>query len=79
LSPSRPPVLPSFFLPPVALPSLCASPCELATDWFSGRGGYATSGLIYTRDPFVFYLGYGFANTGRRDDLVTFEVGFTLR
>ncbi len=51
---------------------------ELATDWFSGRGGYATSGLIYSRGPFIFYLGYGFANTGRRDDLVTFEVGFTL-
>ena len=51
----------------------------LATDWFSGRGGYVTSGLIYTRDPFIFYLGYGFANAGRRDDLVTFEVGFTLR
>jgi hypothetical protein len=51
----------------------------LAADWFSGRGGYATPGLIYTRGPFTFYLGYGFANTGRRDDLVTFEVGFTLR
>ncbi len=52
---------------------------ELATDWFSGRGGFATTGLIYTRGPFIFYLGYGFANTGRRDDLVTFEVGLTLR
>ncbi len=51
---------------------------ELATDWFSGRGGYATSGLIYTKGPFIFYLAYGFANTGRRDDLVTFELGFTL-
>ena len=52
---------------------------ELATDWYSGRGGYATSGIIYTRGPFIFYLGYGFANTGRRDDLVTFEVGITVR
>ncbi len=51
----------------------------LAADWFSGRGGYATPGLIYTRGPFIFYLGYGFANTGRKDDLVTFEVGLTLR
>ena len=52
---------------------------ELATDWFSGRGAYATSGLIYTRGPFIFYLGYGFANTGRKDDLVTFEVVITVR
>ena len=51
---------------------------ELATDWFSGRGGYATSGLIYSRGPFTFYLGYGFANTGRKDDLITFELGCTL-
>ncbi len=51
----------------------------LAADWFSGRGGYVTPGLIYSRGPFTFYLAYGFANTGRRDDLVAFEVGFTLR
>lgn len=50
----------------------------LAADWFSGRGGYATGGLIYSRGPFVFYLGYGFANTGRKDDLLTFEVGINL-
>jgi hypothetical protein len=51
----------------------------LATDWFSGDGGYVTPGLIYSRGPLTFYLGYGFANTGRRDDLVTLEVGLTVR
>ncbi len=50
-----------------------------AADWFSGRGGSATVGFIYNKDPFTFYLGHGLANTGRKDDLVTFEVGFTMK
>ena len=51
----------------------------LAADWFSGDGGSVTPGFIYSRGPWTLYLGYGFANTGRRDDLVTLEVGLTVR
>jgi hypothetical protein len=51
----------------------------LAADWLSGRGGYVTPGFIYSRGPWIFYLGYGLANTGRDDDLVTLEVGLTVR
>src|SRR5262249_23096482 len=51
----------------------------LAADWFSGDGGYVTPGLIYSRGPWTLYLGYGFANTGRQDDLITMEVGLTVR
>lgn len=50
----------------------------LAADWSSGRGGYATAGFIWTSGRFTLYGGYGFANTRRRDDLVTIEAGFTL-
>jgi hypothetical protein len=35
--------------------------------------------VIYARGPWIFSLGYGFANTGRQDDLVTMEVGLTVR
>ncbi|MGD9763640.1 MAG: hypothetical protein AB7V27_08005 [Candidatus Binatia bacterium] len=48
----------------------------LAADWFSGDGALASPGAIYSTGPFVFYLAYGLANTGRKDDLVTFEVGY---
>jgi hypothetical protein len=45
-----------------------------ATDWFSGDGAYATSGLIWTAGRFITYAGYGFANKGK-NDLVTLEIG----
>jgi hypothetical protein len=48
---------------------------EFATDWFSGPGASVTSGVIWTIDRFVLYAGYGFANKGRRDDLITLELG----
>lgn len=51
---------------------------ELAADWFSGAGGYATAGVIGTIHRVALYAGYGFANTGRQDDLVTLELGLTL-
>jgi hypothetical protein len=51
---------------------------ELAADWNSGPGGYATVGAIATVQRFVCYAAYGFANTGRRDDLVTLELGVNL-
>ena len=50
-----------------------------AADWLSGRGGCVTPGFIYARGPWSFYLGYGFANTGCQDGLVTMEVGLTVR
>lgn len=49
-----------------------------AADWFSGDGAYFTSGLIYNRWNFTLYVGYGLANTGRQDDLVTLELGYTF-
>jgi hypothetical protein len=49
-----------------------------AADWFSGDGAAATVGLIWTKGPWAFYAGYGFANTGRDDDLLTFELGYTF-
>lgn len=51
---------------------------SLAADWFSGDGAALTPGLIYSHSPITLYLGYGFANTGRADDLLTFEIGFSL-
>lgn len=50
----------------------------MAADWFSGDGGYFTPGIIYGRWNFTFYLGYGLANTGRQDDLLTMEIGYTF-
>lgn len=50
----------------------------LAADWFSGDGGYLTAGLFQAADRFTFYAGYGFANTGRDDDLLTLELGVVL-
>lgn len=50
----------------------------LAADWFSGSGGYVTPGLIYTKGSIVIYMGYGLANTGREDDLLTAEVGMNF-
>lgn len=51
---------------------------ELAADWLSGDGAFATIGVIGTVHRIVFYAGYGFANAGRQDDLVTLEVGLNL-
>lgn len=51
---------------------------ELAADWFSGGGAFATTGVIWTVRRVVFYAGYGFANAGRQDDLVTLELGVNL-
>lgn len=50
----------------------------VAADWFSGDGGYFTPGVIYSRWNFTLYLGYGLANTGRQDDLLTMELGYTF-
>lgn len=50
----------------------------LAADWFSGPGGFATTGIIWTIRRIVLYAGYGFANLGRPDDLVTLELGISL-
>lgn len=47
----------------------------VAADWFSGDGGYATPGLGMTDGRFTLYTAYGFANTGRHDDLLTLELG----
>lgn len=49
-----------------------------AADWFSGDGAYFTPGFIYNRWNFTLYVGYGLANTGRQDDLVTLELGYTF-
>jgi hypothetical protein len=49
-----------------------------AADWYSGSGAAATTGLVWARSPWTFYLGYGFANSGREADLLTLEVGVTL-
>ncbi|MBI4060569.1 MAG: hypothetical protein HY403_03995 [Elusimicrobia bacterium] len=49
-----------------------------AADWFSGRGGYATPGVIFNRAPLTWYLGYGFANSGREADVLTVELGITF-
>jgi hypothetical protein len=49
-----------------------------SVDWFSGNGAYVTPGFIYSYSPFTIYLGYGLANSGRPDDQITFEVGFTI-
>jgi hypothetical protein len=49
-----------------------------ATDWYSGDGGAATAGLIWTVSRFIAYAGYGLANTGRAGDLATLEIGVTL-
>ncbi len=51
---------------------------EIAGDWFTGDGGYFTPGFIYNRWGFTFYVGYGLANTGRTDDLMTLELGYTF-
>jgi hypothetical protein len=51
---------------------------ELAADWFSGDGAFATAGVIGTIHRIVFYAGYGFANAGPHDDLVTLELGLNL-
>jgi hypothetical protein len=50
----------------------------LAADWFSGTAGYATPGIIWTIERFVLYAGYGLANDGRDNDLLTLEFGFTF-
>ncbi len=49
-----------------------------AADWISGDGGALTTGFIWSRSPWTFYAGYGFANTGRDADLMTLEIGITL-
>lgn len=49
-----------------------------AADWFSGEGAAATVGLIWTKGPWAFYAGYGFANSGRDGDLLTLELGYTF-
>jgi hypothetical protein len=51
---------------------------ELAADWFSGDGASATTGFIESIGRVVIYAGYGFANSGRADDLATLEVGINL-
>ncbi len=51
---------------------------ELAGDWFSGSGAFATTGVIGSVHRLVFYAGYGFANAGRGGDLLTLELGVTL-
>ena len=51
---------------------------ELAADWFSGDGAAMTTGVIWTVDRYVFYGGYGFANQGRKDDLLTLEMGINF-
>lgn len=50
----------------------------VAADWFSGDGAYFTPGFIYSRWNFTLYAGYGLANNGRQDDLVTLELGYTF-
>lgn len=47
----------------------------IVADWFSGVGGYATPGFSLTNGTFTLIAGYGFANTGRQDDLLTLEFG----
>lgn len=49
-----------------------------AADWISGDGGALTTGVILAKSPWTFYLGYGFANTGRDADLLTLEFGVTF-
>ena len=49
-----------------------------AADWYSGSGAAATTGLVWTRRPWTFYAGYGFANSGRDADLWTLELGVTF-
>ena len=51
---------------------------SVAGDWFSGDGGYATTGIVYALAPLTWYVGYGFANVGRATDLLTFELGITF-
>lgn len=48
----------------------------IAADWYSGDGAAFTPGLIYNLKNFTFYAGYGLSNSGRKDDLVTLEVGY---
>lgn len=50
----------------------------LAADWYSGDSGYFTPGIIYSRWNISLSLGYGLANTGRQDDLLTMELGYTF-
>lgn len=50
----------------------------LAADWFSGDGGSATPGMIYSAGSFTWYAGYAFANRGRSSDVVALELGFTF-
>ena len=51
----------------------------VAADWFSGTGAAFTPGLIWNKDRTFIYAGYGFANTGRKDDLITLEFGYMLK
>lgn len=51
----------------------------VAADWFSGDGAAFTPGLIYSFKNFTAYAAYGFANTGRQDDLITLELGYTFK
>ena len=60
-------------IPVPGLPAL-----SLSADWFSGPGGYATPGLVCSLGRWALYAAYGLANTGRQDDLLTLELGYTF-
>lgn len=51
----------------------------VAADWFSGDGASFTPGLIYAFKNLTAYAAYGLANTGRKDDLITLELGYTFK
>jgi hypothetical protein len=51
---------------------------NLAADWQSGDGAYATGGFILSRSPWTFYAAYGFANDGRDGDVLTLELGYSF-
>jgi hypothetical protein len=51
---------------------------NLAADWQSGHGAYATGGFILARSPWTFYAGYELANDGRDGDLLTLEIGYSF-
>ena len=49
---------------------------SFAADFQTGHGGLFTPGLIWSKNQFTLGAGYGFANTGRQDDLVTLVGSF---
>ena len=48
----------------------------LAADWYSGNGGLFTPGFTWNNNRFSAGIGYGLANTGHKDDLVTLWASF---